>query len=147
MNVVRWRSSGCSGTLWYPFQASKTVFFLLWGTERAWWIGDCVWCVSRVACLLRAWKSTVRLGVPSFLAQTTILWHQVTGSPMGTGSSTPRDTSLFNPAFTSSHQWMGTGIALWWATGWASGSTIILIHGESIMGSGWWGHLLKVEAP
>ena len=38
---------------------------------RAWWKGDCVWCVSRVACRLRACRSTVRLGLPDFLGQMT----------------------------------------------------------------------------
>lgn len=37
MNVVRCRSSGWMGTLWYPFQASKTYFFVPWGTRLAWW--------------------------------------------------------------------------------------------------------------
>ena len=42
MNVVRYLSSSCSGTLWYPFQASNTVFFVWWGTDLAWRKGDCV---------------------------------------------------------------------------------------------------------
>ena len=42
---------------------------------------------------LRGWKSTVRLGLPDFLGQMTIWWHQVTGVPTGTGSITPRRTS------------------------------------------------------
>lgn len=37
----------------------------------------------------------------SFFAQTTMRWHQLTGSPTGTGSRTPRDTSLSRPALTS----------------------------------------------
>ncbi len=34
-----------------------------------------------------------RLGLPFFLAQITMRWHHVTGSPMGTGSRTPSLTS------------------------------------------------------
>ena len=60
--------------------------------------------------MLRGWKTIVLLGVPFFLAQMTIRWHHVTGSPIGTGSSTPSLTSLSRPALTSSCQWRGTGM-------------------------------------
>jgi len=59
---------------------------------------------------LSGWRSTVRLGLPDFLGQMDILWHHVTGVPIGTGSMTPRQTSRSRPAFTSSCQWTGTGI-------------------------------------
>ena len=60
--------------------------------------------------MLRGRKSIVLLGVPFFLAHMTIRWHHVTGSPIGTGSSTPSLTSLSRPALTLSCQWRGTGI-------------------------------------
>ncbi len=103
--------------LWYPFHASNTLLHLSCGTVRTWWKGDCVWWVSLVAWVLRAWKSTVRHGFPVFLGQITIWWHQVTGVPIGTGSITPNRTSWSSPAFTSSFQCKGTGIGVWWATG------------------------------
>ena len=60
--------------------------------------------------MLSGWKSIVLLGVPFFFAQMTMRWHHVTGSPIGTGSSTPNLTSLSRPALTSSCQWRGTGM-------------------------------------
>ena len=60
--------------------------------------------------MLRGWKSIVLLGVSFFLAQMTMRWHHVTGSSIGTGSSTPSLTSLSRPALTSSCQWRGTGM-------------------------------------
>ena len=106
--------------------------------------GDWVWWVSLVAWRLSAWKSTVLRGFPFFFGQTTILWHHVTGSPIGTGSITPRRTSWSSPDLISSCQWSGTGRGLWWATGVASGSTINCMGGLSIMGRGWCWHMLKV---
>ena len=112
MNVVRCWSSLFSGTLWYPFHASNTVLSVAGGTDRAWWKGDCVWWVSLIACWLRGCMSTVRRGFPFFFAHTTMRWHHVTGSPTGTGSSTPSLTSRSSPALTSSCQWIGTGIGV-----------------------------------
>ena len=68
----------------------------------------------------------------------------MTGSPTGTGSRTPSETSWSSPALTSSCQWSGTGIGLWCATGFALGSTISLIGMLSIRGSGWCSQVLKV---
>ena len=56
--------------------------------------GLSVWWVPHVAWRLSAWKSTVCLGLPFFLAHITMWWHQVTGSPTSTGSRTPNDTMV-----------------------------------------------------
>ena len=64
-------------------------------------------CVSRVAWWFSAWKSTVLRGLPFFLAQMTMRWHHLTGSPTGTGSRMPNSTSRSRPALTSSCQWRG----------------------------------------
>ena len=77
-----------------------------------------------------------------FLAQITIWWHQVTGSPIGTCSSIPSQTSLSSPAFKSSCQWMGSGTGEWYAESSVFGSIINLIGGPSIMGSCWCSHVL-----
>ena len=73
-----------------------------------------------------------------------ILWHHVTGSPMGTGSMTPNLTSLSRPAFTSSCQCNGSGMGECKAVGVAFGSTINHIGSPSIIGSGWCSQTLKV---
>jgi hypothetical protein len=44
-----------------------------------------------------------------FLAHTTLQWHHLTGSPMGTGSMKPNRTSWSNPALTSSRQYRELG--------------------------------------
>ncbi len=54
----------------------------------------------------------LRRGLPVFLGQITIRWHQVTGVPIGTGSITPNRTSWSSPAFISSCQCKGTGIGV-----------------------------------
>lgn len=144
LNVVRCRSSCWMGTLWYPFQASKTNFFVPWGTGLAWWNGEGVWWVSRVACTLSGWKSTVRRDLPSFFAHITILWHHVTGSPMGRCSISPSRTSWSSHALTSSCQCIGKGTGEWRATGLASGATIRRIGGPLISGRVWCSHVLKV---
>ena len=77
----------------------------------------------------------VCLGVPFYLAQMTMRWHHVTGSPIGTSSKTPSLTSRSRPALTASCQCKGTGMGEWWAVGMASGSIISLIGGLSIRGS------------
>lgn len=69
------------------------VFFIQTGTIDAWLNGDGVWCVSLTVAALSFCKATVHLGVPSFLAATTILEHQVLGVPTGTGSIMPNETS------------------------------------------------------
>ena len=79
---------GCCGS---HSNSRKTIFFCPAGTEQAWWKGDFVWWVSLVALPLSTWKSTVLRGVPSFFAHITILWHHVTGSPIGTGSISQSD--------------------------------------------------------
>ena len=85
----------------------------------------------RVARILMEW----RLGVVCFPSRMCVEWlkvdgpsrfavifgtyhrHQVTGSPIGTCSSTPSLTSLSSPALTSSCQCRGTGIGVWYAVG------------------------------
>ena len=52
----------------------------------------------------------VHLGVPFCLAQMTMRWHHVTGSPIGTGSKTPSLTSRSRPTLTASCQCKGTGM-------------------------------------
>ena len=51
-------------------------------------------------------------GFAIFLAQITMRWHQITGSPTGTGSRTPNETSWSRPACTSLCQWSGTGMGV-----------------------------------
>ena len=58
------------------------------------------------------WKSTHLLGIPLFLGTTTILLHQVVGSPTGTSSNTPILKSLSIAAIMASFQWIGTGNGL-----------------------------------
>ena len=116
---------------------------MLGGIDLARWEGDWVWCVSRIACLLRPWKSTVLLGSPDFLAAITMRLHHVTGVPIGTGSRTPSSTSLSKPALTFSCQWIATGIGEWCATGGMSSSTWIRIAGPDIIGSSWCSHVLN----
>ena len=48
MKVVRSLQEGSRYTLWYPFQASRTVFLVPAGTMVAWWKGDTVWWVCLV---------------------------------------------------------------------------------------------------
>lgn len=86
----------------------------------------------------------VRLREPFFLEQITIRWHQVTGSPNGTCSSTPSQTSLSRPAFTSYCQCRGTGMGEWWAVGVACLSIMSLRGGPRIRGRVWCSHVLKV---
>ena len=74
---------------------------MLDGTSDASVNGDFVWCVCRWDALLSALKSTVLLGDPSCFATTTILAHQVVGVLIGTGSMIPKDTSLFDQAYTA----------------------------------------------
>ena len=76
----------------------------------------------------------VLLGLPFFLAQMTILWHHVTGSPMETSSKTPSLTSRSSQALMSSCQFSGTGIGEWWVVVVAFGSIISLMGGPSING-------------
>ena len=106
-----------------PLLTMKSRFFQQYVPQFAHAKLTCMW-VSLVACRLRAWKSIVLRSDPFFFGQTTILWHHVTGFPMGTRSSTPSLTSLSRPAFTSSCQCRGTGIGLWWVAGLADGSII-----------------------
>ena len=68
----------------------------------------------------------------------------MTGSPIGTGSSTPNLKSLSKPALTASCQWRGTEMGEWWAVGMAFGSMIGLIGGLSISGKGWCSQVLNV---
>lgn len=103
-----------------------------------------VWWVSRVAFTLSGWKSTMQRDLRFFFAHITILWHHVTGSPMGAGYITPSRTSWSCPALTSSCQCIWTGTGDWWATGLASGSTIRRIVGPLISGRVWCSHVLKV---
>ena len=88
---------------------------------------------------LSGWKSIVLLGVPFCLAQITMRWHHVTGSP------TPSLTSLSRPALTVSCQWRGTGIGEWCAVGVAFGSIISLIGGLSIRGRDT--HIMLLKLP
>ena len=81
MKVVRFLSDSLRGTLWYPFQASVTVFQVLPGIRLASWNGESDANVSLLQNLFRGDRSTVLLGVPSCFLVTTIRWHQVTGSP------------------------------------------------------------------
>ena len=90
------------------------------------------------------WKSIILQGLPFFFAHKTIRWHHVMGSPMGTTSMTPRQTSLSRSALISFCQWISTGIGKWYAVGLAAGSIINFMGGPSIMGSGWCSHVLNV---
>ncbi len=92
------------------------------------------WWVSRVAWAFNGWKSITHLGSPFDFPTIIILWHQVSGVPMGTFSMTPRRT------FTLPSQCTGTEAVLWATTGVASGS---MLRGPAIMGSGWWQQVLK----
>ena len=103
-----------------PVPCIKHCFFVSWGTDLAWIKGDWVWWISRVVCLLRGWKSTVRRGLPFFGADNhpVALIHHVIGSPTmptGTGSTTPSRTSWSRPVLTSSIQCKGTriGAGVW----------------------------------
>ena len=139
---------GVERALWYPLHVSNTstcqIFwprgtYLLGGKVTGWdwflWLYECWLAGNR-------WSFFVVFFI--FLAQITIWWHQVTGSPIGTCSSIPSQTSLSIPAFTSSCQWMGTGTGEWYAESSVFGSIINLIGGPSIMGSGWCSHVLRM---
>ena len=63
-------------------------------------------------------------------------WHHFVAVLGGTGSTTPRRTSLSRSSLTASLKWRGTGMALVWATGVAFGSTISFIGGPVMWGSG-----------
>ena len=56
-----------------------------------------------------------------FLGHITMRWHHVTGSPSGTGSRVPTETSWSRPAFTLVCQWSGTAMGVWWTKGLAFG--------------------------
>ena len=71
--------------------------------------------------LVRADRSMVLLGVPSFFGVITILVHHVSGVPIGTLSRTPLATSASRLAFTSFLKWRGTGDGFVTHTGVASG--------------------------
>ena len=77
------------------------------------------------------------------LVHITIRWHQVTGVPRGTFSSTPRRTSLSSPLFTSSCQWIGIRIRVWQGFGVAVGSMLRARGGPDIIGKVWCSHILK----
>ena len=81
-------------------------------THDTWKNGTSVEWVSLRQCLFRGERSTVLLGLPDFLATTTILDCQVLGTPMGTFSRIPSFTSLSRAAFTWACQWCGIGIGL-----------------------------------
>ena len=68
----------------------------------------------------------------------------MTGTLIGTGSSTPNLTSQSKLALTASCQWSGTGMGEWWAVGVAFRSMISLIGGLSISGKGWCSQVLNV---
>ena len=89
--------------------------------------------------------STVRRGDPSSFRVTTILKHQVVGSPCGTCSNTPNSTSRRRSLFTCSCQCNATGAGVRILTGFASGLMWIWSGGPSIVGRIWCGHLLKVD--
>ena len=76
-----------------------------------------MWCVSLELYWFKSTKFTVLLGVLSFLATQTILWHHVVGVPLGTFSMTPMASSLSRPALTSLCQWIRIGMGLWLAMG------------------------------
>ena len=73
-------------------------------------------------------------GVSFCLVQITMQWHQVTGSPIGTGSRTFSLTFLSRLALTAFCQWTGTGMGEWYSVGVTSGLIISLIGGLSIRG-------------
>ena len=123
MKVVKCRSFSTRRTLWYPFHASQVVFFLWVGTDLARWNGDGVWCVSHIAYLFRAWKSTVLRGVLSLLVATTMRWHHVRGVPAGTGSTTSRQISLCRSCLTVSKNA--------WQLEWGFGGPLVLHLGQS----------------
>ena len=96
MVVSPWSNEGSVVVIYMQGYTVVTITCVEDGLLRVVWDGaclvewDCVWWFSCVACKLRAWKSTVLLGLLFFFGQTTIRWHQVTGLPIGTGSVTPR---------------------------------------------------------
>ena len=144
--MVRCLSSSRNGTEWYPFHASVTVFFVPWGICSASLNGVEVWWVCLTDCLLSCCRSTVRLGVPSAFAVTTILEHHVTGVFGSTFSKTPRATSLSKSALTLSCQWSGTTAGLWATYGFTSSLMNSFRGSQSIIGSGWCSQTLKVVA-
>ena len=103
---VRWWSSFRSGTLWYPFHVSVTVFYDPLGTVLACLAGVLV-IHSSLLQNLRGWRSTVRLTEPSGFLTHTIRWHHSDGT--STRSITPRATSRSRSAYTCSCQWSGIG--------------------------------------
>ena len=57
---------------------------------------------------------------------------------------TPNLTSLSSPAFTSSGQWSGTGMGVWFAVGVAEGSIVKRMGGSSMRGRVWCSQVLNV---
>ena len=108
MNVVRWQSDSCSGTLWYPLQASVTVYQVLCGICLARWNGDSALWVSLWQCLFRADRLTIHLGDPSNYHAT---------EPFHCFSKTPSNSSRSKSVCAWPCQWIGTGMVLRLATG------------------------------
>ena len=66
-------------------------------------------------------------------------------SPWGTGSITPSAMSFLRSSSTLASQWIGTFDGVLIALPLAEGSICILIGGPFILGSAWWGQLLKTD--
>ena len=79
--VVRCWSSSRSGTKWYPFHASRTVFVLFGGTAMHCRNGAFVGCIYLRQAWFSFWRSTTLLGFPDFLATTCMGAHHMVGSP------------------------------------------------------------------
>merc|ERR1711867_217119 len=146
MKVVLSLSSSTIGTEWNEFQTSRTDFILPAGTAEASMKGLFVWCVCLTEALFKACMSTVLLGSPLCLGTTTILEHQVTGVLTGTGSITPRATSLKRSLWTFSSQCRGTGTGVCTAVGLTSALTGIGRGSPFINGRVCLVHLLKADA-
>ena len=95
--------------------------------------------------MLRCWRSTVRLGVPSFLGITTMRAHHLVGTTCGTGSMVPSCTSRSRSDLTADFQWWGTGMGVWKTLPWASGQKWAFRGWPVISGRVWCSQVLKAE--
>ena len=139
-SVVASRASPDRGTLWYPFQASRTIFFFPGGTVLTRLNREGVWCVSRLVTTFWFCKSIVLRGLPSFWGTVIILEHHVVGVPAVTGSIILSATFASSCDLTASFRWWGTGIGLCTATGWQLFKNEIESGSLVMVCNFWWVH-------